>query len=80
MYLVKDIRLVLFIVLIVVSIIVVIKYVYGRCRYIYICDNFDNKRNTKIKIYRSDEIYDPDEVPGIDRYDPDNAKSIDPDK
>lgn len=34
---------------------------------------FYNKRNTIIKIYRSDKISDPDEPPDIEDYDPDNT-------
>jgi hypothetical protein len=38
-----------------------------------IYDHFNNKRNTKIKIYRSNKILDPDELPENDKYDPDNS-------
>ena len=34
---------------------------------------FDTKRNTRIKIYRSDEIFDPDENPEFEDYDPDDV-------
>lgn len=36
-------------------------------------ENFYNKRNTKIKIYKSDEISDPDEQLDFEDYDPDNS-------
>lgn len=36
-------------------------------------ENFDTKRNTRIKIYRSDEIFDPDEQPEFEDYDPDDV-------
>jgi hypothetical protein len=32
-----------------------------------------NKRDTKIKIYKNDDILDPDENPNDEEYDPDNA-------
>ena len=34
---------------------------------------FYNKRTTRIKIYKSDKISDPDEQPEFEDYDPDNA-------
>ena len=34
---------------------------------------FYTKRNTRIKIYRSDEIFDPDEQPEFEDYDPDDV-------
>jgi len=44
-------------------------------------EQFDNKRNTKMKIYKSDEIFDPDEQPENDVHDPDNAPmTFDPDQ
>ena len=44
-------------------------------------ENFDNKRNIKMKIYKSDEIFDPDEQPEYDAQDPDNAPmTFDPDQ
>ena len=40
---------------------------------------FYTKRNTRIKIYRSDEIFDPDEQPEFEEYDPDdNPIKFDP--
>jgi len=40
---------------------------------------FNNKRSAKIKIYRSDEIFDPDEQPEFEEYDPDdNPIKFDP--
>ena len=37
-----------------------------------IMEKFDNKRTTRIKIYKSDEIFDPDELPEYDENDPDS--------
>jgi hypothetical protein len=45
-------------------------------------ESFYNKRETRIKIYKSDEIYDPDELPEIGEYDdPDSdPMNFDPDQ
>jgi hypothetical protein len=44
-------------------------------------ENFNNKRNTKIKIYKSNEIFDPDEQPEIEDYDADDYPiKFDPDQ
>ena len=44
-------------------------------------EQFFNKRNTRMKIYKSDEIFDPDEQPEYDAQDPDNAPmTFDPDQ
>ena len=43
-------------------------------------ETFYNKRNRKIEIYKSDEIYDPDENEENEEYDPDsNPNEFDPD-
>lgn len=45
-------------------------------------ETFNNKRETRMKIYKSDEIYDPDETPEIeDNDDPDSdPMQFDPDQ
>ena len=44
-------------------------------------DTFYGKRNTRIKIYKSDEILDPDELPEYDESDPDDKPFLfDPDQ
>ena len=43
-------------------------------------ENFFNKRNTRMKIYKSDEIFDPDESPIDDDDDPDTNPKYDPDQ
>jgi hypothetical protein len=42
---------------------------------------FYTKRNTRLKLYKSDEIFDPDETPEYDEYDPDDEPLLfDPDQ
>lgn len=44
-------------------------------------EEFYNKRDQRMKIYKSDEIFDPDEQPEFDEYDPDSNPSLfDPDQ
>jgi hypothetical protein len=44
-------------------------------------DHFYAKRTTRMKIYKSDEIFDPDENPEYDEYDPDDEPmKFDPDQ
>lgn len=44
-------------------------------------EGFYAKRNDRIKIYQSDEIFDPDEAPEYDNQDPDdNPRLYDPDQ
>jgi len=44
-------------------------------------ENFYNKRNTKTKIYKSNEIFDPDEKPEFEDYDTDDYPiKFDPDE
>jgi len=38
-------------------------------------EHFDNKRNTKLNIYKSDEILDPDENPSLDDIELDDTNS-----
>lgn len=46
-----------------------------------ILEGFYGKRNSRIRIYKSDEIFDPDESPEIEDLDPDdNPLSFDPDQ
>lgn len=46
-----------------------------------ILEGFYGLRNTRIRIYKSDEIFDPDEAPDIEDLDPDdNPLLFDPDQ
>jgi hypothetical protein len=40
-------------------------------------ESFYNKRETRIKIYKSDEIYDPDELPEIEENDDPDSDPMD---
>ena len=40
-------------------------------------DSFYNKRDTRIKIYKSDEIYDPDELPELEENDDPDSDPMD---
>jgi hypothetical protein len=80
--------LVLFICIIVVLLVIIISWLFN----ISLADSdislskrssegFYNKRNERIKIYQSDEIFDPDEQPEYDSLDPDDNPSLfDPDQ
>jgi hypothetical protein len=41
------------------------------------CESFYNKRETRIKIYKSDEIYDPDELPELEENDDPDSDPMD---
>ena len=44
-------------------------------------EGFYGQRNTRIRIYKSDEIFDPDEAPELEDLDPDNNPMLfDPDQ
>lgn len=80
MYCDKRISITLFISLIATLIVLSVIWIYDK--FIgKLIEHFDNKRNTKMKIYKSDEIFDPDEEPEYDSQDPDNAPmTFDPDQ
>ena len=50
---------------------------YTKCKELFL--NNDSKRNKMIKLYKDDEILDPDEDPGINVADPDSSEGRDPD-
>ena len=80
MYCDKRITITLFISLIVTIIVSSSIWIYDNF-ISKLIENFDNKRNIKMKIYKSDEIFDPDEQPEYDAQDPDNAPmTFDPDQ
>lgn len=85
MYCNKKITLVLFVCLL-ISIISIIGYkLFDIITNIIdnkVYDHFYGKRSNKLKIYKSDEIYDPDETPEYDDdIDPDkNPDKYDPDR
>ena len=67
------ILLILFLVLLVL----VVNYVFK----LRLLEGFYAKRNDRIRIYQSDEIFDPDEAPEIEDLDPDdNPMLFDPDQ
>ena len=63
----NKITLTLFVCLLVVCVYFAVIYIYNLIIF-NIYEYFDNKRNTKIKIYKSDEILDPDEYIPNDEY------------
>jgi hypothetical protein len=67
------ILLVLFIILI----ILVANYIF---KIPLLLEGFYAKRNDRIRIYQSDENYDPDEAPEIEDLDPDDYSLFDPDQ
>lgn len=73
----KQITLILFICLIIALCLILFKWLYdiftNKNNKIY---EYFNKRDIKIKIYKKDEILDPDENPINEEYDPDNAPDI----
>ena len=80
MYCDKRITITLFISLIATLIVLSVIWIYDKFIEKLI-EHFDNKRNIKMKIYKSDEIFDPDEQPEYDAQDPDNAPmTFDPDQ
>ena len=56
----NKITLTLFVCLFIVFLFIVLKWIYNLTIF-NMYEYFNNKRNTKIKIYQSDEILDPDE-------------------
>ncbi len=68
----NKITLTLFVCLLVVCVYLIVIYIYNLIIF-NIYEYFDNKRNTKIKIYKSDEILDPDEYTPNDEYEIDNT-------
>jgi membrane peptidoglycan carboxypeptidase len=70
----KYITITLFVSLI-ITIVVVIVYAFVELVYKKVYDNFENKRDFRVKMYKSDEILDPDEDPEDEELDLDNAPS-----
>lgn len=73
----KQITLILFICLIITIFLLLCLWLF-KLLYIFITNKtktyeYFNKRDTKIKIYKNDDILDPDENPNDEEYDPDNA-------
>jgi hypothetical protein len=67
----------LFILLILILIILVVCWIFN----LPVLEGFYAKRNDRIRIYQSDEIFDPDEAPEIEDNDPDdNPTLFDPDQ
>jgi hypothetical protein len=80
----KKITITLFVCLIITILYVIIVWLYDKIinfldRKVY--DHFYTKRNIRMKIYKSDEIFDPDEAPEYDDFDPDDEPmKFDPDQ
>jgi len=71
----------LFICLISISFLTLIILVVNRIFKLSILEGFYAKRNERIRIYQSDDIFDPDEAPEIEELDPDDDPlSFDPDQ
>jgi hypothetical protein len=67
----------LFICIIIISLIFILNWIFK----LHILEGFYAKRNDRIRIYQSDEIFDPDESPEIEDIDPDdNPLLFDPDQ
>ena len=83
MYCDKKTTLFLLLCLIITSILVLCYWIYNNFfNKLNIPENFNTKRNIKMKIYKSDDILDPDENPeNDDEGDPDNKPmQFDPDQ
>ncbi len=67
----------LFICIILILLFVVVRWIFK----LPILEGFYAKRNDRIRIYQSDEIFDPDEAPELEDLDPDdNPMLFDPDQ
>lgn len=72
---------VLFICILFVLFVSIIALILNKIFDIHLLEGFYAKRNERIRIYKSDEIYDPDEVPEIEDIDPDDdPMNFDPDQ
>jgi hypothetical protein len=72
---------VLFICIIFVLFVSIIVLILNRIFDIHLLEGFYAKRNERIRIYKSDEIFDPDETPEIEDIDPDDdPMNFDPDQ
>jgi len=77
----NPIGLILFICIFFLIIITFISYLLEKLFHISIFEGFYAKRNERIRIYKSDEIFDPDESPDVEELDPDdNPLIFDPDQ
>lgn len=69
----------LFILIIILFLVLLVSWVFKLS--ILKLEGFYAKRNDRIRIYQSDEIFDPDEAPEIEDLDPDDAPRLfDPDQ
>jgi hypothetical protein len=72
---------ILFISILAVLLFLVLKWIFNLIMNIINKEGFLSNRETRIKIFQSDEILDPDETPNVDDYDPDEKTSLfDPDQ
>ena len=77
----KPICTILFICILLIILISLLIIVLSWIFRLPILEGFYGQRNTRIRIYQSDEIFDPDEAPEIDDLDPDdNPLVFDPDQ
>ena len=72
---------ILFICISFVILVSIIGLILNRIFNIHLLEGFYGKRTARIRIYKSDEIFDPDEEPEIEDIDPDdNPLQFDPDQ
>ena len=77
----KPICTILFICLVVVLLFLVVCWIFKLPILMLEHEGFYAKRNDRIRIYQSDEIFDPDEAPEMEDLDPDdNPMQFDPDQ
>jgi len=68
----KNICTTLFICILLTLLVLVVSWIFK----FPILEGFYAKRNSRIRIYKSDEIFDPDEAPEIEDRDPDDYPLI----
>lgn len=72
---------ILFICIISISLLILLILLLNWIFKLSILEGFYAKRNERIRIYKSNEIFDPDEAPELDDFDPDdNPLQFDPDQ
>ena len=76
----KPICTTLFICILLISLLYLLFLVVSCIFKLPILEKFYGKRNLRIRIYKSDEIFNPDDAPEIEERDPDNNPMVfDPD-
>ena len=75
----KDMSLIIFSYILVILICYCVYIIYNIKYKEYFGNNSDSKRNKMIKIYKNNNILDPDEDPDDEGDDPDSSSGRDPD-